>query len=109
VDTLKVLQDTLGDRQICVARELSKKFEEFQRGTVSEVLAHFTEQAPRGEIVLVIGGAPQTEPVQWDEAQIRHALSERLAAGDSLSSAARALASESGWERRAIYALGVDE
>ena len=109
VDTLKVLQATFGDRQICVARELSKKFEEFQRGTVSEVLTHFSEQAPRGEIVLVIGGASQTEPVQWDEAHIRKALSERLAAGDSLSSAARALASESGWERRAIYALGINE
>ncbi len=108
VDTLKAVHDTLGNRQICVARELSKKFEEFQRGTVSAVLAHFTEQAPRGEIVLVIGGAPETEPIQWDEAQIRNALMERLEAGESLSSAARALAGESGWERRAIYALGVD-
>ncbi len=108
VDTLKAVQDTLGDRPICVARELSKMFEEFQRGTVSAVLAHFIEQAPRGEIVLVMAGAPETEPVQWDEAQIRTALSERVAAGESLSSAARALAGESGWERRAIYALGID-
>ncbi|MEP6986485.1 MAG: 16S rRNA (cytidine(1402)-2'-O)-methyltransferase, partial [Chloroflexota bacterium] len=106
VDTLKVVQDMFGDRQICVARELSKKFEEFQRGTVTEVLVHFTEQAPRGEIVLVMAGAPQTEPVVWDEDQIRAALAERIAAGDSLSSAARTLASESGWERRAIYDLG---
>jgi len=108
IDTLKVIQAALGDRQICVARELSKKFEEFQRGTVTDVLAHFTAQPPRGEIVLVIAGAPQTAPTVWDEDQLRVALAERLAAGDSLSSAARALASESGWERRAIYALGLD-
>lgn len=108
VDTLKVIQTVLGDRQICVARELSKKFEEFQRGTVSTVLAHFTEQVPRGEIVLLIAGAGEIAPTVWDEAQIRNALAERVAAGESLSSAARALASESGWDRRAIYALGVD-
>lgn len=108
VDTLKVVKDTLGDRPICVARELSKKFEEFQRGTVSAVLAHFTEQAPRGEIVLLIAGAPESTPIVWSEQQIRTALRKHIAAGESLSSAARALANESGWERRAIYALGVD-
>ncbi len=108
VDTLKVMHAVMGDRPVCVARELSKKFEEFQRGTVSEVLAHFTAQAPRGEMVLVIGGAPPAAPVVWDEAQIRAALQERLTAGESLSSAARALAAESGWERRVIYNLGLE-
>ena len=107
-DTLKVIHTALGDRQLCVARELSKKFEEFQRGTVTEVLAHFTDQAPRGEIVLVIAGAPQILPTVWDELQLRAVLAERLATGESLSSAARALAAESGWERRAIYNLGLD-
>lgn len=109
VDTLATVQDALGDRQICVARELSKKFEEFQRGTVSAVREHFTAVAPRGEIVLVLAGAAETVPVVWDEDRIRAALAERLATGDSLSSAARNLAAESGWERRAIYALGLDE
>ncbi|MBI1282409.1 MAG: 16S rRNA (cytidine(1402)-2'-O)-methyltransferase [Anaerolineaceae bacterium] len=109
VDTLKAVGEIFGERQTCVARELSKKFEEFQRGTVSDVLAHFIEHDPRGEIVLVMAGAAAVEPVQWDETQIRRALNERLEAGESLSSAARAIASESGWERRAIYALGVSK
>ncbi len=107
IDTLKIIQAVFGERQICVARELSKKFEEFQRGTVTDVLAHFSQQPPRGEIVLLIAGAPQIAPVVWDEGQIRAALADRLAAGDSLSAAARALAAESGWERRAIYNLGL--
>jgi 16S rRNA (cytidine1402-2'-O)-methyltransferase len=107
-DTLAVLLDTLGDRRICVARELSKKFEEFRRGTVSEVLTHFTEQLPRGEITLVIAGAQPPTPDIWDEAHVRAALNARLEAGESLSSAARAVATESGWERRKVYALGVD-
>lgn len=44
------------DRPICVCRELSKLHEENVRGTVAEVLAHFEKTAPRGEIVVVIGG-----------------------------------------------------
>jgi 16S rRNA (cytidine1402-2'-O)-methyltransferase len=108
-DTLAVLLDILGNRRMCVARELSKKFEEFQRGTVSDVLAHFTEQPPRGEITLVIAGAAPPEPEAWDEARVRAALSARLEQGDSLSSAARAVAAQSGWERRKVYALGMDK
>jgi 16S rRNA (cytidine1402-2'-O)-methyltransferase len=42
------------DRQLCVARELTKKFEEFRRGTATELLAHYEARPPKGEIVLVI-------------------------------------------------------
>lgn len=109
VDTLAAARDVLGDRQACVARELSKKFETFQRGTLSEVLAHFQAEAPRGEITLVIAGAEVPVPVVWDEARVRAALEARLSAGEPLSQAARAVAAESGWERRAVYNLGIDE
>lgn len=44
------------DRQICVSRELSKMHEENVRGTVREVLTHFELKAPKGEIVVVVGG-----------------------------------------------------
>lgn len=106
--TLKILLQTVGDRPICVARELSKKFEEFQRGTVSEVLAHFQATAPRGEITLVIGGAPPQEAIIWDEEQIRAALLDRLDQGEFLNSAAKAIAADSGWDKRAVYALGIN-
>ena len=44
------------DRQLCVSRELSKLHEENVRGTAKEVLAHFEEKPPKGEIVVVVGG-----------------------------------------------------
>lgn len=106
--TLKILLQTLGNRPICVARELSKKFEEFRRGTVSEVLAHFQANAPRGEITLVISGAPPQEQAVWDEEKVREALFERLEQGESLNSAAKAIAAKSGWDKRAVYALGIN-
>jgi 16S rRNA (cytidine1402-2'-O)-methyltransferase len=52
--TLKASIDTLQDRQLCVARELTKKFEEFRRGTAADLLAHYEAHPPKGEIVLLI-------------------------------------------------------
>src|SRR2546421_7217360 len=49
--------DILQERQLCVARELTKKFEEFRRGSAAELLAHYQAHPPKGEIVLLIQGA----------------------------------------------------
>lgn len=54
--TLAACIDVMPDRQLCVARELTKKFEEFRRGTGSELLTHYEAHPPKGEIVLVISG-----------------------------------------------------
>jgi 16S rRNA (cytidine1402-2'-O)-methyltransferase len=55
--TLASCAQHLPNRQICVARELTKTFEEFRRGVPGELLAHYTAHPPKGEIVLVIAGA----------------------------------------------------
>lgn len=57
VKTLTQIQTFLGDRQVSVSREISKKFEETVRGTCSEVLAYYTQKEPKGECVVVIGAA----------------------------------------------------
>jgi 16S rRNA (cytidine1402-2'-O)-methyltransferase len=54
--TLAACIDVMQDRQLCVARELTKKFEEFRRGTAGELLAHYQAHPPKGEIVLLISG-----------------------------------------------------
>jgi 16S rRNA (cytidine1402-2'-O)-methyltransferase len=54
--TLKACGEIMPARQLCVARELTKKFEEFWRGTASELLTHYTAHPPKGEIVLLISG-----------------------------------------------------
>jgi 16S rRNA (cytidine1402-2'-O)-methyltransferase len=56
--TLADLAATFGnERPACVSRELSKLFEEHVRGTLGELLAHFTAKEPKGEIVVCVGGA----------------------------------------------------
>ena len=51
-----------GDRATVVARELTKQYEEFRRGTVAELAAYYAEEPPRGEIVIVLAGAPEGAP-----------------------------------------------
>jgi 16S rRNA (cytidine1402-2'-O)-methyltransferase len=52
--TLAACIDGMPDRQLCIARELTKKFEEFRRGTARELFAHYQAHPPKGEIVLLI-------------------------------------------------------
>ncbi|NND78064.1 MAG: 16S rRNA (cytidine(1402)-2'-O)-methyltransferase [Flavobacteriales bacterium] len=52
--TIEKLSEYIGDRRICLSREISKIYEENVIGTCKEVLDHFSEKAPKGEIVLVI-------------------------------------------------------
>ncbi len=57
VPTLEILAEIDPSARVCVARELTKKFETYHRGTAAEVLAHFQVHPPRGEIVLLVQAA----------------------------------------------------
>ena len=59
--SLTELREALGDRPAAVARELTKIYEEVRRGRLSELLAHFTVHAPRGEFVIVVAGTDYRE------------------------------------------------
>ena len=54
--TLRASIDIFHDRRLCVARELTKKFEEFRHGTAAELLSRYEKHPPKGEIVLLISG-----------------------------------------------------
>jgi 16S rRNA (cytidine1402-2'-O)-methyltransferase len=57
--TVKELQENWGDRKCVMGREITKKFEEFFRGNLSELLSRLAEKKVKGEIVLIIEGAPK--------------------------------------------------
>ena len=108
-DTLALIAEVMGaQRRACVARELSKKFERFYRGGAGELRDHFAADNPRGEVTLVIAGADPAE-AKWTEEQVRAELSRRLAAGESLSRAARAIAKSAGWTKNKVYRLGIKD
>jgi 16S rRNA (cytidine1402-2'-O)-methyltransferase len=68
VEALEDLLAELGDRRICVAREMTKMFEEYWRGNVSGALEYFKSQPARGEFTLVVAGAEKTQG-QWTESR----------------------------------------
>ncbi len=87
-------------RPAAVARELTKRFEEVRRATLPELAAHYAEHAPRGEICVVVGPAPE-------EAASAHDLDALLAAAlatQSVREAAAGVAEATGLPRRAVYA-----
>ena len=105
--TLELIVEVMGaERRVCVARELSKKFEQFYRATAAQLRDHFAADNPRGEVTLVIAGADGAAAV-WTEAQVRSALRERLDSGATLSRAARDVAKLARWTKRDVYQLGV--
>ena len=102
LEALRDLLNMLGERPIAVGRELTKLHEEIFRGTLSQALAHFTDQAPRGEFTLIIGGKPP-EIEHWTEEHLSAAIQDSLARGISPALTASQLAAQSGWPRREIY------
>ena len=61
-DSLRELAERAGDRPAVVARELTKQYEELRRGTLGSLGAYYSEEPPRGEVVIVIGGAIPAAP-----------------------------------------------
>ena len=104
VASLTDMLDLLGDRDICVARELTKMHEEVLRGKLQQILAHFQNQPARGEFTLVLAGASITQS-RWSEEQIRSAIQQQLLSGEPASRIAGNLSLHSGWPRREIYTL----
>lgn len=106
---LQDIQTIWGDRQVVVACELTKLYEEVWRGTVSAALAHFEQRSPRGEFTLVIAGARKQEEPIWSEAAVRRALADLLATGMSRRDAAAEVAQMSHWSRRVVYRLAAQQ
>ena len=91
-----------GDREAVVARELTKQFEEFRRGTVRVLAESYMEAAPRGEVVLVIAGA---EPAVLDEDALRTRARALRADGLSARDVVRVLVEEAQAPRNLAYRL----
>ena len=105
-ETLVALAAGLGaQRRACAARELTKKFEEFRRTTLGELLAHYREHELRGEFVLIVAGADENAPAA--DAAEEMSLTERYAAhiakGLDKKEAMRRTAQELGIARRDVY------
>ncbi|AFY61448.1 16S rRNA (cytidine(1402)-2'-O)-methyltransferase [Synechococcus sp. PCC 6312] len=107
-ETLTALIPHLGPtRQIVIARELTKLYEEFWRGTLGDAIRHFQTHPPKGELTIILAGSsPQTE--HYSPEDIKTALQQRLQQGLSPSQASRELALEMHLSRRYVYGLALE-
>jgi 16S rRNA (cytidine1402-2'-O)-methyltransferase len=100
-EMLDDLLATLGDRPAAVARELTKRFEEVRRGDLAQLARHYAASPARGEVTVLVAGAPPEAP---DEAATDAALRAALAEGRSLKEAVADVTARTGQKRRDVYA-----
>ncbi len=105
IDSLNDVLTVLGDRRICVAREMTKMYEEFWRGSVSGAVEYFKSKEPRGEFTFVIGGKMKEERSVWTEDELLKVIKNELKAGRSTKEISSELADQSGWNKKEVYAL----
>jgi 16S rRNA (cytidine1402-2'-O)-methyltransferase len=105
VEALEDISSILGDRRICVAREMTKMFEEYWRGKVSGAVEYFKAQPPRGEFTLVVEGKKEDGNLKWSEEHLQMAIENELKSEKSAKEISVKLAKESGWNKKEIYTL----
>lgn len=98
IEMLGDLRDVFGNRPAAVARELTKRFETVHRGLLGELLEHFNSEAPRGEITVVLGPAPDDGHDDLDD-QLRTALT-----AHSVKDAAAVVSVATGLPKKTVYA-----
>ena len=104
--TLSDLESVCGpERGVALGRELTKLHEEVWRGTLADAVAWSTSHEPRGELVIVLEGAPAPQPASEDD--VVSAVQARLDAGDTARDAATAVAARLGVPKRAAYQVAV--
>ena len=105
-DSLADIQSFLGDREMAAARELTKIHEQIIRGPVSLLRAHFSENEPRGEFVLIVAGQSDLQKAEvWSEEQVLASIQSADSDDRPVSEIAAELTRRSGWARRTIYKM----
>ncbi|WP_312712263.1 16S rRNA (cytidine(1402)-2'-O)-methyltransferase [Proteiniclasticum ruminis] len=113
LDTLEAVQEVFGERKISLSRELTKLYEEHQRGTVQEVLETYKDRTPKGEFVLVVEGMSQkAQQLEKEELYAHLTVKEHLLqfieSGMSKKDAVKAVVELRGISKKEVYKESLD-
>jgi 16S rRNA (cytidine1402-2'-O)-methyltransferase len=102
--SLAAIDKVLPGREVAVARELTKLYEECRTGTAQELIAHYEAHPPRGEIVLLIGPPPEkaADPADADRLLLEALMTQKT------SQAATSVARATGLDRKTLYARALE-
>ena len=108
VRTLEELLEALGDRNITICRELTKKYETAFRTTLSQAVAYYTENEPKGECVIVIEGKSVQEieaedQARWQQMSLEEHMEHYESQGNSRKEAMKLVAKDRGVSKRDVY------
>ena len=112
--TLRELFDVVGEREITVCKELTKRHEKKLQGTLKEVVDYYEEHDPRGEYVLILAGRPETERQEeeqkkWESMTIQAHMAIYEQQGIDRKSAMKRVAKDRGIPKREVYQALLDE
>ena len=105
--TLELMMNVLGDRPVCLARELTKMHEEFVRSTIAALKEELSTRVVRGECVLVVGGNTGSAQQSVDAGHVERAVIQELKSGMHIKDIAAILSREFGWKKSDIYRIAV--
>ena len=106
--TLADLLEVLGDRPIALVREITKIHEEVLRTTLADAVTKYTAEEPRGEFVIIVGGAAPREKVAATPEEAAQIARGYMAGGMSPSEAAKTAAAECGLKKGEVYRLLIE-
>ncbi|MGI6711304.1 MAG: 16S rRNA (cytidine(1402)-2'-O)-methyltransferase [Bacillota bacterium] len=109
IDTLMEFLQVLGDRKAAVSREITKKYEETIRGTLSEMISYFQDNPPKGEITLVIAGREEQKEVLIDTVQLKGEIKKLVNTGMAKKDAVKEIAMRYGLPKNQVYRLSLEE
>ncbi|HFI0238096.1 TPA: 16S rRNA (cytidine(1402)-2'-O)-methyltransferase [Streptococcus suis] len=105
VDTLENMLSVYGNRQVTVVRELTKLYEEYQRGTISEVLTYLNEHSLKGECLIIVAGAGEEELPSADDVDLKAEVEKEIASGRKPNQAIKEVARRYKLKKQEVYDL----
>ncbi|HFI0038597.1 TPA: 16S rRNA (cytidine(1402)-2'-O)-methyltransferase [Streptococcus suis] len=103
VDTLENMLSVYGDRQVTVVRELTKLYEEYQRGTISEVLDYLNDTPLKGECLIIVAGAGEEELPSAEDVDLKAEVEKEIASGRKPNQAIKEVAKRYQLKKQEVY------
>ncbi|HFH9947400.1 TPA: 16S rRNA (cytidine(1402)-2'-O)-methyltransferase [Streptococcus suis] len=104
-DTLENMLSVYGNRQVTIVRELTKLYEEYQRGTISEVLDYLKDNPLKGECLIIVAGAGEEELPSADDVDLKAEVEKEVAAGRKPNQAIKEVAKRYQLKKQEVYDL----